>query len=107
MDSHNEDRQQTIEKEPAIPGAAATEQETEEAQAARRAKKMLDEFERKREYGGLPALLISIAAVITSCYHLLYAYFHPFFALDHRALHWLLMSVMLFALYPFPESGLR
>lgn len=104
MDSHNEERRQTIEKEPAIPSAAATEQETEEAQAARRAKKMLDEFERKREYGDLPALLISIAAVITSCYHLLYAYFHPFFALDHRALHWLLMSVMLFALYPFSRK---
>ncbi|MFH1488853.1 MAG: TRAP transporter permease, partial [Pseudomonadota bacterium] len=39
-----------------------------------------------------------------SCYHLLYAYFHPFFALDHRALHWLLMSMMLFALYPFSKT---
>ncbi|MFH1080194.1 MAG: TRAP transporter permease [Pseudomonadota bacterium] len=103
MDSHNEERRQTIEKEPAIPRASATEQETEE-DLAQRAKEVLGEFERKREYGGLPALLISIVAVITSCYHLLYAYFHPFFALDHRAIHWLFMSILLFALYPFSKK---
>jgi len=104
MDSHNEERQQKIEKERAIPSAAAKEQETEEALAERRAREVLDEFERKRQYKNLPALLISIVAVITSCYHLLYAYYHPFFALDHRALHWLLMSIMLFALYPFSRK---
>ncbi|MBU1184924.1 MAG: TRAP transporter permease [Proteobacteria bacterium] len=104
MDSGNKEREPTIAKEPAIPPAAAMEPETEEAQAARRAQEMLDQFERKREYGGLPALLISIVAVLTSLYHLLYAYFHPFFALDHRALHWLFMSVLLFALYPFSRK---
>ncbi len=104
MDSHNEERQHKIEKERAIPSAAAKEQETKEALAERRAREVLDEFERKREYKNLPALLISIVAVITSCYHLLYAYYHPFFALDHRALHWLLMSIMLFALYPFSRK---
>ncbi|MDI6725610.1 MAG: TRAP transporter permease [Smithellaceae bacterium] len=83
---------------------AATAAETEEALAERGAREVLDEFERKRQYGGLPALLISIVAVLTSCYHLLYAYFHPFFALDHRALHWLFMSVLLFALYPFSKK---
>ncbi len=97
-------RASTNNKEPAIPSATATEQETEEVLAARRAKEVLDEFERKREYKNLPALFITIVAVITSCYHLLYAYFHPFFALDHRALHWLLMSVLLFALYPFSKK---
>jgi len=104
MDSHNEERQQTIEKEPAIPSVIATEQETEEALAAQRAKDVLDEFERKREYRNLPALLITIVAVMTSSYHLLYAYFHPFFALDHRAIHWLFMSILLFALYPFSKK---
>lgn len=104
MDSRNEEHQKPIEKERATLSAAATEQETEETLAAQRAKEVLDEFERKREYQDLPALLISIVAVLTSCYHLLYAYFHPFFALDHRALHWLFMSVLLFALYPFSKK---
>ncbi|MBW6485697.1 MAG: TRAP transporter permease [Syntrophobacterales bacterium] len=94
MDSHNEERQQTIKKE----------QETEEALAAQRAKEVLDEFERKRQYKNLPALFIKIVAVMTSSYHLLYAYFHPFFALDHRAIHWLFMSLLLFALYPFSKK---
>jgi len=97
MDSRNEERQNPVMEEPAV-------QETEEALAERRAREVLNEFERKRQYKGLPALLISIVAVLTSCYHLLYAYFHPFFALDHRALHWLLMSMMLFALYPFSKT---
>jgi len=80
------------------------EAEAEEVLAAQHAKEVLDEFERKRGYSGLPALLISMVAVITSCYHLLYAYFHPFFALDHRAIHWLFMSILLFALYPFSKK---
>lgn len=104
MDSGKERSKNPVMEEPRLEGAASATEETEEALAAQRAKKVLDEFERKRQYGGLPALLISIAAVLTSCYHLLYAYFHPFFALDHRALHWLFMSVMLFALYPFSKK---
>jgi TRAP transporter 4TM/12TM fusion protein len=103
MDSRDEKRQNPVGEEPGVQGVGATE-ETEEALAAQRAKEVLDEFERKREYKNLPALLITIVAVMTSSYHLLYAYFHPFFALDHRAIHWLFMSVMLFALYPFSKK---
>ncbi|MBU1744812.1 MAG: TRAP transporter permease [Proteobacteria bacterium] len=102
MDSRDGKQNGPVREEPAVQGTAAIQEE--EALAAQRAKEVLDEFERKRQYGGLPALLISTTAVITSCYHLLYAYFHPFFALDHRALHWLFMSVMLFALYPFSKK---
>lgn len=83
--------------------------EPEEASAEKQAKEVMDRFERRQEYQGLPGLLISGIAVATSCYHLFYAYFHPFFALDHRAIHWLFMSVLLFALYPFSKrrSSLR
>ncbi|MBU0653424.1 MAG: TRAP transporter permease [Proteobacteria bacterium] len=102
MDSRDGKQNGPVREEPAVQGTAAIQEE--EALAAQRAKEVLDEFERKRQYGGLPALLISTTAVLTSCYHLLYAYFHPFFALDHRALHWLFMSVMLFALYPFSKK---
>jgi TRAP transporter 4TM/12TM fusion protein len=91
-----------MKEDPLVPAAGAAE-ETEEVVAAR-AREVLEEFERKRSYRGLPALLISIVAVTTSCYHLAYAYLHPFFALDHRVLHWLFMSVMLFALFPFSKK---
>lgn len=65
------------------------------------AQELLEEIEKKRIYTGRPArLAIAVVAVATSCYHLFYAYVHPFFALDHRALHWLLMSVLVFVLYP-------
>jgi len=75
------------------------EEEITVAEAA--AQELLEEIERKRIYTGRPArLAIAVVAVATSCYHLFYAYVHPFFALDHRALHWLLMSVLVFALYP-------
>ncbi len=77
---------------------------TEEELAAQRAKEMLEQFEKKREYTGIPSLIITIIAIATSCYHLLYAYFHPFFALDHRALHWLFMAVLVFSLYPFSKK---
>ena len=78
--------------------------ESEEAYAERRAREVLEEFERKRSYHGLAGLLISMVAIATSCYHLFYAYLHPFFALDHRAIHWLFMSILLFALYPFSKK---
>ncbi len=103
MDTREEERQDPVGRKPGLQGAGTAE-ETEEALAARRAKEVLDEFERKREYKNLPALLITIVAVATSGYHLLYAYFHPFFALDHRAIHWLFMSILLFALYPFSKK---
>jgi TRAP transporter 4TM/12TM fusion protein len=75
-----------------------------DAEAAHAAKEMLEKFERKREYTGLPGLLITVVAIAASIYHLLYAYFHPFFALDHRALHWLFMSLLIFSLYPFSKK---
>jgi len=75
-----------------------------DSEAAQAAKEMLEKFERKRNYTGVPGLLISIIAIATSCYHLYYAYFHPFFALDHRALHWLFMSLLIFSLYPFSKK---
>lgn len=104
MDSNNEKSQQTIAEEPVVPSVGATLQDTEEVLAAQGGKEVLDKFERKRQYMGVPGLLISIMAVTTSCYHLVYAYFHPFFALDHRAIHWLFISVLLFILYPFSKK---
>lgn len=71
---------------------------------AERAKEVLKKFERKRDLSGLPALLVGIFAIAASLYHMLYAYFHPFFALDHRAIHWFFMSVLLFVLYPFSRK---
>jgi TRAP transporter 4TM/12TM fusion protein len=102
MDSRDEKSRGPLKQDPAAPDAATNGEAG--ATLAARAREVLEEFERKRNYRGLPALLISIVAVATSCYHLAYAYMHPFFALDHRALHWLFMSVMLFALYPFSKK---
>jgi len=75
-----------------------------EEETAKRADEVLSKFERKRTYGGSVAIIISAIAVVTSCYHLVYAYFHPFFALDHRAIHWLFMSFFVFSLYPFSKK---
>jgi TRAP transporter 4TM/12TM fusion protein len=69
-----------------------------------KAQEVLERFEKKRRYSGAPAALITTIAVLTSCYHLAYAYWHPFFALDHRAAHWLFMSALLFILYPFAQK---
>ena len=68
------------------------------------AQELLGEIEKKRIYTGTAGLVITIIAVATSCYHLAYAYLHPFFALDHRAIHWMLMSILLFSLYPFSQK---
>jgi len=65
------------------------------------AQEILEELEKKRIYTGAGGLAITIIAIATSCYHLIYAYFHPFFALDHRAIHWMMMSILIFSLYPF------
>ncbi len=95
MIDNRDDREATIE---------ASEARSEEELAAIRAQEVLEQFERKRAYRGIPSILITIIAIVTSCYHLVYAYFHPFFALDHRALHWLFMSVLVFSLYPFSKK---
>jgi len=73
-------------------------------EAERAAREVLEQFERKRNYTGMPGTIIALIAIATSCYHLFYAYFHPFFALDHRALHWLFMAVLIFSLYPFAKK---
>jgi TRAP transporter 4TM/12TM fusion protein len=66
-----------------------------------KAKELMERFERKRELLGPMRYGIAIIAVSASLYHLFYAYFHPFFALDHRAIHWGFMSSLIFLLYPF------
>ena len=80
------------------------ETRSEEELAAMRAQEVLQQFERKRAYAGIPGLVITTMAIATSCYHLVYAYFHPFFALDQRALHWMFMTVLVFSLYPFSKK---
>ena len=44
-----------------------------------KAQKTLESMERRRFYTGKAALLIGFVAIATSCYHLYYAFFHPFF----------------------------
>ncbi len=68
------------------------------------AQRVLERFERKRHYNGKIGLLVQAVAILTSGYHLVYAYGHPFFALDHRALHWMFLSALLFLLYPFSRK---
>jgi TRAP transporter 4TM/12TM fusion protein len=80
------------------------EQPALDSEEALAAKEVLEKFERKREFTGVPALLISIVAIATSLYHLYYAYFHPFFALDHRAIHLIFMTILIFSLYPFSKK---
>ncbi len=78
--------------------------ESHDGSDAARAQEILKKFERKREYGGAAGKAVTVIAVVTSLYHLLYAYIHPFFALDHRALHWMFMSILAFALYPLSRK---
>jgi TRAP transporter 4TM/12TM fusion protein len=66
-----------------------------------KAKEILDRFEGKRELLGFIRYVTAILAVVASVYHLAYAYLHPFFALDHRALHWGFLSSLIFLLCPF------
>jgi TRAP transporter 4TM/12TM fusion protein len=68
-----------------------------------KAKEILDRFEGKRELLGFIRHVTTILAVAASVYHLAYAYLHPFFALDHRALHWGFMSSLIFLLCPFSK----
>ena len=69
-----------------------------------RGQEILEKFERVRTYRGAAKMLLSVFAVAASLYHLFYAYAHPFFALDHRVLHWFFMSVLVFALYPLSKK---
>ncbi len=71
-------------------------------------REIVDKFEAKRrdfEGGSFWANLLALIAVSSSGYHLFYAYFHPFFALDHRVLHWAFMSSILFLLYPATRNS--
>ena len=65
---------------------------------------VLSVFEKSRDFTGVPGLLLTLVAVAASLYHLYYAYFHPYFALDHRALHWFFMSIIIFVRYPFSKK---
>ena len=67
-------------------------------------KSALEKFETKREYTGIGKNIVAFLAITASLYHLFYAYFHPFFALDHRSLHLMFMFVLLFALYPLSSK---
>ncbi len=70
----------------------------------KRGQEILEKFERVRTYKGPANVLLTVFAVAASLYHLYYAYTHPFFALDHRALHWFFMSILVFALYPLTKK---
>lgn len=62
---------------------------------------VIEKYEaKKRDFQGNWSKLITSIAIAASGYHLIYAYFHPFFALDHRVIHWAFMSALLFLLYP-------
>jgi TRAP transporter 4TM/12TM fusion protein len=64
-------------------------------------KELLEKFEGKqRELKGGWGKAVTALAIGASAYHLFYAYVHPFFALDHRVIHWAFMSSLLFLLYP-------
>jgi TRAP transporter 4TM/12TM fusion protein len=67
-------------------------------------KTALDKFETKRDYTGIGEKIVAFLAIAASLYHLFYAYFHPFFALDHRSLHLMFMFILLFTLYPFSRK---
>jgi TRAP transporter 4TM/12TM fusion protein len=78
------------------------QQEFEEEK--QRGQEILDKFERVRTYKGAAKMLVTVFAITASLYHLYYAYAHSFFALDHRALHWFFMSILVFALYPLSKK---
>jgi TRAP transporter 4TM/12TM fusion protein len=75
------------------------------AKAEEKGKELLEKFEAKtRLFEGYLDRLVTLIALGASLYHLLYAYFHPFFALDHRVIHWAFMSSFIFLLYPFSRK---
>jgi len=77
-------------------------QQAQEAEV--KAQKLLEAMERRRSYKGRVAMIVGLVAIVTSCYHLFYAFVHPFYDLDHRAIHWLFISVLAFSLYPFSKK---
>ncbi len=87
--------------EPEQPKKTISQQSQE---AENKAEKLLEAMERRRVYTGKAALVVGAVAIATSCYHLFYAFFHPFFDLDHRSIHWLFISVLTFSLYPFSKK---
>lgn len=73
--------------------------------AGKKGQELLEKFEGKKR--DLRPSLNSFAtwiAVAASLYHLFYAYFHPFFALDHRVIHWGFMSALIFLFYPASKN---
>ncbi|MEW5909784.1 MAG: hypothetical protein AB1659_08295, partial [Thermodesulfobacteriota bacterium] len=76
----------------------------EKPEGIRSAQEVLERFEKKRKFTGATSPAITLLAVLAAGYHLAYAYWHPFFALDHRSLHWAFMSTLLFTLYPFSKG---
>src|SRR4030042_3379832 len=64
-------------------------------------KDLLEKIEiKKRDVRGWIGKFVACLAIAASVYHLFYAYFHPFFALDHRVIHCAFMSSLIFLLYP-------
>ena len=67
-------------------------------------KSVLEKFEKKRDFAKPGRIVVAALAIAASLYHLFYAYFHPYFALNHRSLHVMFMFVLLFILYPFSKK---
>ena len=67
-------------------------------------KSTLEKFDRKRDFAKIGRIIVAALAIGSSLYHLFYAYFHPYFALNHRSLHVMFMFVLLFILYPFSKK---
>src|SRR4030043_170623 len=64
-------------------------------------KDILEKIEvKKRGLRGWMGKFVACLAIAASVDPLFYAYFHPFFALDHRVIHWAFMSSLIFLLYP-------
>jgi len=56
---------------------------------------------KKRDLNSIYSKIVTVIAVGTCIYHLYYSLFHPFFAFNHRVIHWALMSTMALIIYPF------
>lgn len=56
---------------------------------------------KKRNLNSIYSKLVTGISVTTCLYHLLYAFFHPFFAFNHRVIHWAFMCTMALIIYPF------
>lgn len=58
----------------------------------------------RRQPVGYWAYIITGICVAAAIYHLYWALFHPLFALEHRSIHLLLMSSLVFLLYPLRKG---